>query len=330
MAQVCPKCGEELEDRAKFCTNCGTTLKKEEEILEEEEVNEEYLEEFGEIEEDDEVDISSLSEAPPIEAEPIKSTEMEIETTPIIEVPIADNNINEKKPSALQQMPEIVHEEKTQPPIIEEKIDDGEYHPVISQSKAKGQTKDIKKTVLGVFIKVAIVFFIVAISIAGYSLYTSYRDAKANDKDGIPEKIGNIDAYRVGSADFGYLSLPTTWQAFKTEEGGETLQYSDGTGWIITLYATPMETITPTKYTETIVENMNQRGASDVKAEKTTISKYNGFKITGYYKDVNVYITAWIFDGKDSKSHYISIEGPGLLTEDNSYYEIPKSFRTDK
>jgi hypothetical protein len=45
---------------------------------------------------------------------------------------------------------------------------------------------------------------------------------------------------------------------------------------------------------------------------------------------VNVYISAWIFDGKDSKTHYIAIEGPGLLTKDNSYYEIVNSFRLDK
>ena len=73
--------------------------------------------------------------------------------------------------------------------IIEEKIDDGEYHPVISKAKAKGQAKDGKKTVFGILVKVAAVFLIVAVSIGGYSLYTSYKNAKANDKDGIPEKI---------------------------------------------------------------------------------------------------------------------------------------------
>lgn len=346
MAQKCKYCGEELEDRAKFCTSCGksTTGAETLELEDTDNDEEELLDEFDQYEEEEEDDlvINSLSEAPPIKPRKIKEDDLEMETAPVVVVPTgAEENRKSsgfitEHPSELQQMPQVkpenvipreqIKEEKE----IETVPNDGEYHPIISKTSATKDPNAGKRKVLGTVVTIAIFLAIIAVGVAGVSFYKAYKESKKDDNNGIPTMIGNIEAQRVGNSDYGFVSVPTTWTKFTSPEGGKSLQFSDGTGWIITLFATSMQETTPVSYSEAIVKNMNQMGAENVKTEPTTLNGFSGYKISGYYRSVNVYITAWIFDGKDSKSHYLSIEGPGPLTEDNSYYEIIKSFRTNE
>ena len=347
MAQKCKYCGEELEDRAKFCTSCGksTTGAETLELDDNDNEDEELLDEYNQdddIDEEDDIVINSLSEAPPIKPRKIKEDELEIETTPSVIVPTEVNKDNIKSsfiteyPSELQQMPQVKPEDVVQrKQIIEddetpEVPNDGQYHPVISKNSARKDPNAGKRKTLRIIVIIAAFLAIIAVGIAGVSFYKAYKESKKSNDDGIPTMIGNMAAQRVGSAEYGFVSIPTTWTKFSSPEGGKSLQYSDGTGWIVTIFATSMQETTPVAYSEAIVNNMNQMGAENVKVEQTTLNDFSGYKVSGYYKNVNVYITAWIVDGKDSKSHYISLEGPGPLTEDNSYYEIIKSFRPNK
>ena len=324
MAQKCKYCGEELEDRAKFCTSCGKSTTGAEKLELDEEDNDEVLDEFDEIEDEeyDDTVINSLSEAPRPKA-PSRYDDTEMETAPVVVVP-TESNKNDfivDHPSALQQMPEIQPERPAQVEQVEEELvvpDDGQYHPVISKNEAKRDPNKGKGKSLRIVVIVASILAVIALIFGGITLFKGIMESKKTD-DGIPKTIGQMEAKRVGNEQYG-----------KTAEGGQSLQYTDGTGWIATIYATSMQQTTPTVYSETVVKNMNQMGAENVKIEKTTLNGFEGFVISGYYRNVNVYITAWILDGKDSKSHYISVEGPGPLTDDNSYNEIPKSFRTDK
>lgn len=343
MAQKCKYCGEELEDRAKFCTSCGksTTGAESLELDDNDTEENELLDEFDEEEEDDDdTVINSLSEAPPIKPRRIKEDELEMETTPVVVVPTGaedhkkDKGFITEHPSELQQMPEVKPENVVKRErIVEEETpsipDDGQYHPVISQNSATKDPNSGKRKVMRIFIEVAVILAIIGFIFGGMTIFRALGEGRQKD-DGIPKMIGNMEAQRVGTSEFGFVSVPTTWTKFTSAEGGQSLQYSDGTGWIVTLYSTSMQQTTPVTYSETIVKNMNQMGAENVKFEPTNLNGYDGYIVSGYYRNVNVYITAWIVDGKDSKSHYLSIEGPGPLTQDNSYNDIIKSYRVDK
>lgn len=319
MVKYCGNCGAKITGEGKFCSSCGQDIN-------------------GMDKKDDELEeITEKSEAP----DSLTNYQMEKPKTKKKELDIPDEEAGdidfsvEDNKSELQSMPEVKHEDDIRNEIYEqrerkERQDAEEEYDNIEEMikpvrrNPQATPKNHKRSA---FFKVFAVIFVVLALGAGLAFYRAYKEKEG---DGLPKKIGNIDAYRVGTPDFGYISLPTTWQQYKTQEGGATLQYSDGTGWITTLYAVSMQQLAPHSWSNSIVEEMKKMGAEDVNLEPSKVYQYDGFYITGYYRSVNVYISAWIFDGNDSKTHYISIEGPGKLTKDNSYSEIVNSFRTNK
>ena len=327
MANFCGRCGAELTGKAQFCSACGFNIKEAEEGPKVKKVKGDTKPEDNELEELNEKAPESLTtynmDAPKSE----KDEDKEVYDDDII--------FDTDEKSELQSMPEVKKEEDIREEVLghkeeqEDHDEPEEYEEPVRPVRQRRYTPPPPKQSgkMGLFAKVFAVLFVILCLGAGLDFYKAYKDGV---KDDIPKKIGNIDAYRVGSPDFGYVSLPTTWTQYTTQEGGATLQYSDGTGWITTLYSVSMQQLAPHTWSNSIVEEMKKMGAENVIIEPDKVYEYDGFHITGYYRNVNVYISAWIFDGKDSKTHYIAIEGPGLLTKDNSYYEIVNSFRLDK
>ena len=311
MAKFCGKCGAKITGEGKFCSSCGMNIDE----LEEENNTPESLTDYQ-------------IKSPKKESKKV-DTEIPDEEAKDIDFGV------ESHQSELQSMPEIKEAKNPKEEIyakLAEETDEDERDELIEELKnpAKQKNNIPQKQVnykRRTFLKVFAVLFVILALGAGLAFYKAYTD---KNEDDLPKKIGNIDAYRVGTPDYGYVSLPTTWQRYTTQEGGATLQYSDGTGWITTLYSISMQQLAPHSWSNTIVEEMKKMGAENVNLEPTKVYQYDGFYISGYYRNVNVYISAWIFDAKDNKTHYISIEGPGKLTKENSYSEIVNSFRVDR
>ena len=57
----------------------------------------------------------------------------------------------------------------------------------------------------------------------------SSKSAKASDKEVSP----TTKTKRIGSADYGYIDIPSHWIKFTDLDGGDSIQYTDGSAYNI-------------------------------------------------------------------------------------------------
>lgn len=169
-----------------------------------------------------------------------------------------------------------------------------------------------------------------ALVVIGFLVTFGITYLKTLDTNKQPEpklELNSKNSYRVGSKDYGYVSVPNSWTPFGLSPENQTIQYTDGAGWIVTLYSVDQSTITAKSWANNIIAQMNSVGASDIGMEETTINDFGGYKLFGYYSSVTTYLAAWVINGNDGKVHYIAIEGPERY---NDFYDIIYTFDPTK
>lgn len=124
----------------------------------------------------------------------------------------------------------------------------------------------------------------------------------------------------VGSDDYGYVKIPKSWIQFKEIEGGDDIQYCDGTDInIVTLNTFKPEQfgISESEYAaiETVqISNsiydskLNNPDFTKVWGAKSTIGGYEAYVVNCIAKN-GKYLITWIFKSDDGKFRYVSLEG---------------------
>ena len=124
----------------------------------------------------------------------------------------------------------------------------------------------------------------------------------------------------VGSDDYGYVKIPKSWVHFKEIEGGDDIQYCDGTDVnIVTLNTFKPEQfgISESEYAalETVQISTNiyeskqkSQDFSKVWGSKSTIGGYEAYVVNCIAKN-GKYLIIWVFKSDDGKFRYISLEG---------------------
>ena len=124
----------------------------------------------------------------------------------------------------------------------------------------------------------------------------------------------------VGSDDYGYVKIPKSWVHFKEIEGGDDIQYCDGTDVnIVTLNTFKPEQfgISESEYAalETVQISTNiyeskQKSQDFSKGwgSKSTIGGYEAYVVNCIAKN-GKYLIIWVFKSDDGKFRYISLEG---------------------
>lgn len=135
------------------------------------------------------------------------------------------------------------------------------------------------------------------------------------------------NSFRVGTASYGYISIPNTWVQFKDVDGNATLQYTDNGTWIVTLYAMPTTSISAVTWANNVYNNLQNDGVQNLSTSKTTINSYTALTINAYYPTQNKYLTTYFLESKNGTSHYLAIEGPAN-TGDN--FNIIYSFKENE
>lgn len=153
---------------------------------------------------------------------------------------------------------------------------------------------------------------------------TCLIDGKEAPTDNIENKNEDIqEGKRVGSDEFGYITIPENWTNFIDADGNSTLQYSYANIYIATLYAVPTTQIDSYTYASNIMNKLNNDGVQNVQGATVNVGKYTAYQVYGYYSNENVWLVCWFFEAEDGKTHYISVEGPDRNSE---YFNIPNSF----
>ena len=298
----CKKCGGILEENANYCILCGE--KAEQEVPEQqvqEQQNVQNMEQQNQI-------LNNPSNYP-------NASEQQV-----VVPSHANINVNETVVShtpAFQSMPEVEHNTNYAPPEKQNKI----FNVTTTKKPKKKKARGVK----AIYIIAAIAATLFIAFITGLLIFLVSNYTKQNP--GNPEsklELNSENSYRVGSRDYGYVSVPNSWIQFGIEPDNQTIQYTDAAvGWIVTLYSVGNNTISSKEWADSIIEQMNSVGATDITIKETSINNYKGYKVFGYYESVTTYLAAWILETPDNKIHYVAVEGPNKF---DPLYDIIYTF----
>ena len=128
------------------------------------------------------------------------------------------------------------------------------------------------------------------------------------------------DTQVIGSDDYGYVKIPKSWVHFKEIEGGDDIQYCDGTDVnIVTLNTFKPEQfgISESEYaaletvqisTSIYESKQKSQDFSKVWGSKSTIGGYEAYVVNCIAKN-GKYLIIWVFKSDDGKFRYVSLEG---------------------
>ena len=126
----------------------------------------------------------------------------------------------------------------------------------------------------------------------------------------------------IGSNEYGFVKVPKSWVRFHEVEGGNDIQYSDGTDInIVTLNTFKAEqfNISEEEYVKLDVVTVSssiltsKEQSSDfskVWGSKSTIGGYEAYVVNAIAKS-GKYLVTWVFRSNDGKIRYVSLEGDG-------------------
>ena len=128
------------------------------------------------------------------------------------------------------------------------------------------------------------------------------------------------DTQWIGSDDYGYVKVPQSWIQFKDVNGGDDIQYSDGTDInIVTLNTfkaeqfgiseSELEKVDPIQISNSIYQSKSESpDFSKVWGSKSIIGGYDAYQVNCIAK-TGKYLVIWIFKSDDGKFRYVSLEG---------------------
>ena len=135
------------------------------------------------------------------------------------------------------------------------------------------------------------------------------------------------DTQVIGSDAYGYVKVPKSWIHFTEVEGGDDIQYCDGTDVnIVTLNTFKPEhlgvseseyaALDTVQVSTSIYQTKQQSGDfSKVWGSKSKIGGYDAYVVNCIAKN-GKYLVIWIFKSDDGKFRYVSLEGTPEVLKD--------------
>ncbi|KXU02526.1 hypothetical protein SCODD09_00336 [Streptococcus constellatus] len=125
------------------------------------------------------------------------------------------------------------------------------------------------------------------------------------------------ETQRIGSDDYGYIDIPKNWLKFRDVGGGDSIQYTDGSGYnIVTMNAYTKEKAKiqeREEFTAQTIANriyynwQNNKNVNRVWGSKGAVAGNEAYQVNVIMKS-GQYLVSWIFK-KDEKVYLIALEG---------------------
>ena len=124
----------------------------------------------------------------------------------------------------------------------------------------------------------------------------------------------------IGSDEYGFVKVPKSWIKFNEVQGGNDIQYSDGTDVnIVTLntfkaeqFGIPdneFQKLETVRISDSIFTSKESNPEfTKVWGSKSTIGGYEAYVVNAISKS-GKYIITWIFKSSDGKFRYVALEG---------------------
>ena len=135
------------------------------------------------------------------------------------------------------------------------------------------------------------------------------------------------DTQVIGSDAYGYVKVPKSWIHFTEVEGGDDIQYCDGTDVnIVTLNTFKPEhfgvseseyaALDPVQVSTSVYQTKKQsKDFSKVWGSKSKIGGYDAYVVNCIAKN-GKYLVIYIFKSDDGKFRYVSLEGTPEVLKD--------------
>lgn len=157
---------------------------------------------------------------------------------------------------------------------------------------------------------------------------SSSQQQKTNNSSQESSNDKNNETQIVGSDEYGYVKVPKKWMKFNEVNGGNDIQYSDGTDInIVTLNTftakqlgiteAEYEALHPVQVSDSIMTKQKSNPIfKRVWGAKSKIGGYDAYVINCEAK-TGKYLVIWIFKSNDGKIRYVSLEGIDTTFNDN-------------
>ena len=154
------------------------------------------------------------------------------------------------------------------------------------------------------------------------AVVSSSRSQETNSTSSAVSEAKKEETQIIGSNEYGFVKVPKSWVQFHEVEGGNDIQYSDGTDInIVTLNTFKAEqfNISEEEYAKLDVVTVSssiltsKEQSSDfskVWGSKSTIGGYETYVVNAIAKS-GKYLVTWVFRSNDGKIRYVSLEGDG-------------------
>ena len=154
------------------------------------------------------------------------------------------------------------------------------------------------------------------------AVVSSSRSQETNSTSSAVSEAKKEETQIIGSNEYGFVKVPKSWVRFHEVEGGNDIQYSDGTDInIVTLNTFKAEqfNISEEEYAKLDVVTVSssiltsKEQSSDfskVWSSKSTIGGYEAYVVNAIAKS-GKYLVTWVFRSNDGKIRYVSLEGDG-------------------
>ena len=186
-----------------------------------------------------------------------------------------------------------------------------------------------KKSWLILFLAVLLIFTLEACSSSGGNKPKSSQQSSSSSKVSAKESssssslnvmkkdVKTEEMQRVGSDDYGYIDISKNWLKFRDVDGGDSIQYTDGSGYnIVTMNAYTKEKANikeGEEFTAQTIANriyynwQNNAGVKKIGGSKSTVAGNEAYQVNVIMKS-GQYLISWIFK-KDEKVYLIALEG---------------------
>ena len=150
---------------------------------------------------------------------------------------------------------------------------------------------------------------------------TSYSTSQDSTNSNTLSSTQNSEESQViGSDEYGFVKVPKSWIKFNEVQGGNDIQYSDGTDVnIVTLNTFKAEQfgisdnefqkLETVRISDSIFTSKESNPEfTKVWGSKSTIGGYEAYVVNAISKS-GKYIITWIFKSSDGKFRYVALEG---------------------
>ena len=145
----------------------------------------------------------------------------------------------------------------------------------------------------------------------------SQKDSSKSDKASDKDVSTTTETKRIGSADYGYIDIPSNWIKFTDLDGGDSVQFTDGSAYnIVTMngytrekaHVQDGETFNAELIAQRLAYSWNDnKDVEKMWGAKSTVSGNEAFQLNVIMKSGQL-VVSWVFK-KDDKVYLISFEG---------------------